>query len=80
MSGVWQLALILLVAIGGKFIGATAGARSQGVPLQKASAIGILMNTRGLTELVILNVGLSIGVLDRQLFTCSSSWRSSRRS
>jgi hypothetical protein len=69
LSGTWQLALILLVAIGGKFIGATAGARLQGVAPRKASAIGILMNTRGLTELVILNVGLSIGVLDQQLFT-----------
>jgi Kef-type K+ transport system membrane component KefB len=64
-----ELGLILLVAIGGKFIGATVAARAQGVRTQQASAIGVLMNTRGLTELVILNVGLSIGVLDQSLFT-----------
>lgn len=64
-----QLGAIMLVAIAGKFAGATIAARAQGVPAQQASAIGILMNTRGLTELVILNVGASIGVLDPQLFT-----------
>jgi hypothetical protein len=64
-----QLGAILLVAITGKFVGATIAARAQGVPTQQASVIGVLMNTRGLTELVILNVGASIGVLDPQLFT-----------
>ena len=64
-----SLGAILVVAIAGKFVGAAVAARSQGIPSQKAAAIGILMNTRGLTELVILNVGLSIGVLDRPLFT-----------
>ena len=68
-NGVWQLALILLVAIGGKFIGAYAAARVMKVPGRQASAIGILMNTRGLTELVILNVGRQLGVLDDELFT-----------
>ncbi|MGS0687435.1 cation:proton antiporter domain-containing protein [Nakamurella sp. GG22] len=68
-SGVWQLALILLVAIGGKFIGAYAAARVMKVPARQSSAIGILMNTRGLTELVILNVGRQLGVLDDELFT-----------
>jgi Kef-type K+ transport system membrane component KefB len=69
LDGLWQLALILLVACVGKFVGAAAAARAQGLPERKAAAIGVLMNTRGLTELVILNVGLAKGVLDLQLFT-----------
>jgi K+:H+ antiporter len=68
-QGLWQLALILLVAVAGKFIGATVAARSQGLAPRQASSIGVLMNTRGLTELVILNVGLTKGVLDSSLFT-----------
>ncbi|HEY5881840.1 MAG TPA: cation:proton antiporter, partial [Nakamurella sp.] len=68
-SGLWQLGLILLVAIGGKFVGAYAGARAMKVRPRQATALGLLMNTRGLTELVILNVGKQLGVLDGELFT-----------
>jgi Kef-type K+ transport system membrane component KefB len=68
-GGLWQLALILLVAIGGKFAGAYAGARAMKVRSRQATALGLLMNTRGLTELVILNVGKQLGVLDDELFT-----------
>ncbi len=52
------LVAILAVAIVGKYVGAYVGARSAGVPHWQANALGILMNTRGLTELVILSVGL----------------------
>ncbi|MGH9156096.1 MAG: cation:proton antiporter [Acidimicrobiales bacterium] len=69
LGGLGELALILLVACAGKFLGAAAGARAQGLPSRKAAAIGVLMNTRGLTELVILNIGVSKGVLDGELFT-----------
>ncbi len=68
-TGLWQLALILLAAIGGKFLGAFAAARAMKVPSRQSAAIGVLMNTRGLTELVILNVGRQLGVLDDELFT-----------
>ena len=68
-QGLWQLLLILLVACVGKFVGAAVAARAQGLAPREASAIGVLMNTRGLTELVILNVGLAKGVLDPSLFT-----------
>jgi Kef-type K+ transport system membrane component KefB len=68
-SGAWQLALILLVAIVGKFVGAASAARVQRVPRRQATALGILMNTRGLTELIILQVGKSLGVLDDKMFT-----------
>lgn len=63
------LLLILAVACLGKFLGASLAARAQGVPGPQARAIGVLMNTRGLTELVILNIGLEFGVLDDELFT-----------
>ncbi len=69
VQGIWQLSLILFVACVGKFVGATVSARAQGLAPREASAIGVLMNTRGLTELVILNVGLAKGVLDPSLFT-----------
>lgn len=64
-----QLAAILAVAIGGKYVGAYVGARSAGVPHWQANSLGILMNTRGLTELVILNVGRELGLLGDTLFT-----------
>jgi Kef-type K+ transport system membrane component KefB len=64
-----QLPLILLVAVGGKLVGATLAARAQGLPARRAGAVGVLMNTRGLTELVILNVGKEFGILDARLFT-----------
>ncbi|HEU4794032.1 MAG TPA: cation:proton antiporter [Pyrinomonadaceae bacterium] len=62
-------ALVFLVAIAGKFGGSTIAARIMGQPWRDAASIGILMNTRGLVELVILNIGLEIGVLTRPLFT-----------
>jgi Kef-type K+ transport system membrane component KefB len=64
-----ELVLILLVAIGGKFFGAYAGARLNGLSNRPATALSLLMNTRGLTELIILTVGLQLGVLDGQLYS-----------
>ncbi|WP_183098781.1 cation:proton antiporter [Nocardioides pelophilus] len=63
------LLAILAVAIVGKYVGAYVGARLQKVPHWQASSIGLLMNTRGLTELIILNVGLTKGLLSEELFT-----------
>ena len=68
-AGLVELLAVLAVAITGKFVGAAAAARVMGIRARRASAIGVLMNTRGLTELIILNIGLSIGVLDQELFT-----------
>ena len=62
-------ALVLLVAVGGKFLGTWATARLSGVASREAQALGWLANTRGLTELVILNVGLSLGVISTTLFS-----------
>ena len=55
---------ILAVAIIGKYVGAYVGAKLQKVPHWQASSLGLLMNTRGLTELIILNVGLEKGLLE----------------
>ena len=56
------------MAIVGKYVGAYFGARAAGVPHWQANGLWILMNTRGLTELVILNVGQQLGLIGR---TCS---------
>jgi hypothetical protein len=57
------------VAVGGKFLGAYLGARGAGIGGRQAGALATLMNTRGLTELIILNVGLQLHALDPKLFT-----------
>jgi len=63
------LGAVLVVAIGGKYLGCWGVARLAGLPAREAQAVGWLMNTRGLTELVVLNVGLSLGVIGPSLFT-----------
>src|SRR3954452_11332411 len=67
--GLVELVAILAVAIGGKFLGAAAAARLSGVRHRQAVALGVVMNARGLTEMVSLQVGARLGVLDQQLFT-----------
>ena len=62
-------ALVTVTAVAGKFLGVWAVARAAGVPSREAQALGWLMNTRGLTELVVLNVGLSLKVISAELFT-----------
>ncbi len=69
LRGVVELGMILAVAVVGKFVGAYLGARLQGIPIRKAGALATLMNTRGLTEIVILTVGLQLHILDDQLFS-----------
>jgi Kef-type K+ transport system membrane component KefB len=60
--------LIIAVATLGKFGGSFVAARFAGLGWRDASALGILMNTRGLMELIVLNVGLDMGVLSPTLF------------
>ena len=68
--GMWLLCLaIILVAIIGKLGGSMIAARSAGGRWRESAGLGILMNTRGLMELVILNIGLDIGVLSPALFS-----------
>jgi K+:H+ antiporter len=60
---------ITAVATLGKLGGASLAARLSGVPGRDAVTLGVLMNTRGLMELIVLNVGLDMGVLTPALFT-----------
>jgi Kef-type K+ transport system membrane component KefB len=69
LSGLVELCLILLVAIAGKFAGAFAGARLAGVRGRDAGVLATLMNTRGLTGIVILSVGLQLHILDQSLYS-----------
>jgi len=52
----------------GKFGGGALAARLTGLPWREAGAIGVLMNTRGLMELVVLNIGLDLGVISPAVF------------
>lgn len=64
-----DLALILLVATATKWGGTLLGARAGGMPWREASRLGVLMNARGLVELIVLNVGLEMGVLPPVVFS-----------
>jgi Kef-type K+ transport system membrane component KefB/nucleotide-binding universal stress UspA family protein len=61
--------LIIVLACVGKFGGSTLAARFTGLRWREAGALGILMNTRGLMELIVLNMGLDLGVISPKLFT-----------
>jgi len=61
-------AIVIVVAITGKLGGSMYAARLAGMPWREAASLGILMNTRGLMELVILNIGLDIGVISPAMF------------
>jgi Kef-type K+ transport system membrane component KefB len=66
----WGLcAVVVVVAIVGKYAGTYVAARVSGLEKREASALGWLMNTRGLTELIVLNIGLSLNVISPLLFT-----------
>ncbi len=60
--------LIILIAVAGKLGASAIAARVTGTPWGEAVALGVLLNTRGLMELVVLNVGLELGVISRTLF------------
>jgi Kef-type K+ transport system membrane component KefB len=68
----WQdwliCALIILVAIAGKLVGSMLMARWTGMSWSQSFAIGTLMNTRGLVELVVLNIGYDLGILSGRIF------------
>ena len=66
----WQLCgLIIAVATLGKFGGTFLAARINGLSWRDSSALGILMNTRGLVELIVLNLGLDLRIISPRLFT-----------
>jgi Kef-type K+ transport system membrane component KefB len=60
---------ITAVACVGKFGGTLAAGRLTGLKWRDSAALGVLMNTRGLVELIVLNIGLDLGVISPRLFT-----------
>ena len=68
--GNWLIcAAIILVACAGKFGGSTLAARLSGLGWRDSACLGVLMNTRGLMELIVLNIGLDLKVISPTLFT-----------
>jgi Kef-type K+ transport system membrane component KefB len=66
----WGVTLLLIaVAVVGKWIGAMLAAKFSGFSWRDSTALGALMNTRGLTELIVLNIGLELGLISTALFT-----------
>lgn len=66
----WQTCgVIVLVAVIGKFAGSALAAKFVGQSWRESLIIGALMNTRGLVELVVLNIGYDLGVLSPEMFT-----------
>jgi len=65
----WLIAaLVILVAVAGKFGSTMMAARFIGMSWRNSLSIGAMMNTRGLMELVVLNIGYDLGVLSPQIF------------
>lgn len=65
----WQMCgIIILLAVMGKAIGSALAARFVGNNWKDSLTIGVLMNTRGLMELVVLNIGLDLGILTPKVF------------
>ncbi len=60
--------LVTLAATVGKFGGSFIAAKATGLPTREAASLGALMNTRGLVELVVLNVGYDLGIVSETLF------------
>ncbi|WP_026703458.1 cation:proton antiporter domain-containing protein [Flavobacterium soli] len=66
----WKITgLIIVVAVIGKFLGSAIAAKFVGQNWRDSLTIGALMNTRGLMELIVLNIGLDLKVLSPEIFT-----------
>jgi Kef-type K+ transport system membrane component KefB len=66
-SWLWCLVIVVTASVG-KFGGSFFAARASGFGWRQAASLGILMNTRGLVELIVLNVGLDLRVISPRLF------------
>ena len=62
-------ALILVASVTGKLVGGAAAARAAGLDWQESVSLGVLMNCRGLTSLIVLNIGLSLNLITPTMFT-----------
>ena len=66
----WIVCLgIIVLAVLGKLVGSALAARITGLSWKRSLSIGVLMNTRGIMELVVLNIGYDLGVLSTEIFT-----------
>ena len=66
----WLTCLVIIaVAVVGKFLGSALAARFVGLKWKESLSLGVLMNTRGLMELVVLNIGYDLGVLSPEIFS-----------
>ncbi len=78
-AALWAVtAVVVIVAIVGKLGGSAVTARLMGETWRDSLTIGVLMNTRGLTEIVILTVALELGVIDETVFTIMVIRRAAR--
>ena len=68
-DGVLEIGGLFLLASASKIVGAMLGAARAGLDRSCRPALGLLLNTRGLTELIVLDIGRSAGVIDDRLFT-----------
>jgi len=68
-SGIPEILLIVVAACAGKLLGGYGASRASGLSTRQSAIMGTLMNTRGLIELVVLQVALAAGVLDNRLFS-----------
>ncbi|WP_227980658.1 cation:proton antiporter [Nocardia spumae] len=68
-TAIGELVAIIVVAVVGKVCSVYAAGRMTGMDSRPAAAVAALLNTRGLTELVILNVGLTTGLIGTQLYS-----------
>jgi Kef-type K+ transport system membrane component KefB len=68
-GNLWAICgVIILVAVIGKFFGSAATAKFVGLSWKDSLSIGALMNTRGLMELIVLNIGYDLGILSPEVF------------
>jgi Kef-type K+ transport system membrane component KefB/nucleotide-binding universal stress UspA family protein len=68
--GIWSMTLLIIgVAVAGKFIGTSVVARFMRFSWRESGAMGVLMNTRGLVEIVIITIGLELGIINQTVFT-----------
>jgi hypothetical protein len=68
-ASLWVMCgLVLLTAFVGKFGGCSLAARLNGLPWREASMIGVMMNTRALMELIVINIGFELGIIPKSVF------------
>jgi len=68
-KNLWTLLIVIALATSAKLLGGWIGARLAGCPSSVAAQVAVLMNTRGLMEIVVLKIGVDLGVIGQELFT-----------